>query len=100
MRWRFGVLVGLALAGVSTIPGAAPVGVSCVLSPSYAADVLDDLIAEVEVTQEPVPTVSLSFPPGMDVKAYEGPPPFGEERVKAEDVVLRHVASHGCGGDT
>jgi hypothetical protein len=99
MRWRFGVLVGLAVAGVPTIPGAAPVGVSCVLSPSYAADVLDRLVADVEVVQEPVAEVSPSFPPWMDVKGSEGPPPFGEERVKAGDVVLRHVALHGCGGD-
>ncbi|MET9247342.1 hypothetical protein [Nonomuraea sp. NPDC003709] len=102
MGWRVAVAAGVALAAVPTIAAAAPVGVSCLMSTSYTDKLIDAWIAENAraTVQQPVPEITATFSPYMDVKVMEGPPPMGEERVTTEELALYVVALKGCNGDT
>ncbi|MEV0382821.1 hypothetical protein [Nonomuraea sp. NPDC050643] len=100
LRPRAVVLAALALVAVPTVHAAAPIGVSCLLSPSYAAAVVDKWIAENAVAEpEPAPKVSPSFPPWMDVKVLDEPA-MGVENVTTEELARHLVTLYGCDGDT
>ncbi|MFG1615480.1 hypothetical protein ACGFI3_22195 [Nonomuraea wenchangensis] len=98
MGWRIAVLVGIGLVVVTTIPAAAPVGVSCLMSTSYTGKLIDAWIAEhaPAPVHQPTPTITPTLSPYMDVKAGEGPPPMGEERVTTEELARYVVALKGC----
>lgn len=99
---RVAVVAVVALAAVPLITAAAPIGVSCLMSPSYTDKLIDAWIAEnaPATVQQPVPEITETFSPYMDVKVMEGPPPMGEESVTTEELALYVVALKGCNSDT
>ncbi|MEV4173809.1 hypothetical protein [Nonomuraea sp. NPDC049709] len=102
MGRRIAVLIGVGLAAVPTIPAAAPVGVSCLMSTSYTDKLIDAWIAEnaPAMVLRPAPEITPTFSPYSDVKMVEGPPPMGEESVTTEELARYVVALKGCNNDT
>ncbi|MGA4993466.1 hypothetical protein [Nonomuraea bangladeshensis] len=88
----------MGLVMVATVPAAAPVGVSCLMSTSYTDRLVDAWIAEdaPAPVHQPTPTVTPTLSPYMDVKAGEGPPPIGEERVTTGELARYLVGLKGC----
>lgn len=102
MGWRIAVLIGVGLVAVLTIPAAAPVGVSCLMSTSYTDKLIDAWIAEnaPATVRQPAPEITPTFPSYGDVKVMEGPPPMGQESVTTEELARYVVALKGCDNDT